>query len=104
MTLTDITTNPPTNIKLDLVLIEDGVAWFENIEEGLTADVPVKHYVNGKDFEFTKDSETYWCFHEEYGYHLVSKDKNKVLTLSMEQTDEGFEIQDTHVLNIVQTH
>ncbi len=102
MTLNEIKAS--TKIKLDLALIEDGVAWFENVEEGFTADVPVKHYSNGNLFEFTKNSETYWCFQEEYGYHLVSKSDNTVLTLFMEQTDTGFEIQSTYVLNVVRKH
>ena len=95
---------PDLRIKLDLALIDDSVAWFENLEEGFTADIPVKHYYNGRVFEFTKDSETYWCFTEKYGYHLVSKYNNTVLTLFMEQTDEGFEIQSTYVLYVVQKH
>ncbi len=96
--------SPDIKIKIDLVLIENNVAWFESYDAEFTFDLPVRYDTNGKEFEFTKTCETYWCFNEDVGYHVVSKDGNKVLVLMLESKEDGYEIQNGYIYNIVQTH
>lgn len=101
MKLTEIA---QTKIKLDLTLIEDNVAWFENLETGMTFDFPVHYHRNDRTYEITNESETYWCFREDIGYHIVSKTDNKIMVLQVESTYEGFEIKEGHIYHIVKKH
>lgn len=91
------------NIKLDLMHIEDGVAWFENVMSGFSADLPTSYSSEGRTFEIAENSEVLFCRDEE-GHCIIAKGENKVLVLFLERTDMGYEIQDVHILNMVRSH
>lgn len=104
MKLQDVKYVPEINILLDLVLVENDVAWLEERGGKFTMDLPVEYDIEGRTYEITKESETHWCFTEDHGYHVVSKTDNKVLILFLEQTDLGYEIQSGKIFNIVKSH
>ena len=89
---------------MDVTLVEDGVAWMENVEEHFTLDIPYKFNIDDRTFEITKESESYWCFDKENGYHFVSRTDKKYLVLFMEHTPEGYEIQSGKILHEVTKH
>lgn len=103
--MTSTNTNELTKVKLDLTFIdENGVAWFENTAIDFTADLPAKYEKDDRSFEITKDSETYWCFDDEVGYFVLSKTDHKVIFISVEPTEEGYEIQDVQIMHMKTVH
>ena len=104
MKLQEIKYAPEFKLQLDLVFVENNIAWLEERGGDFTMDLPLRYDTEGRTFEITKESESYWCFTEDHGYHFVSKDDNKVLILFLEQTDLGYEIQYGKIYNIVQSH
>lgn len=103
MKLNEITI--PPKIKMDVVFIDElGIVWMENVEEQFTLDIPSKFTMDDRTFEITKESESYWCFDDQYGYHFVSRTDKKYLFLFMEKTDAGFEIQSGNILHEVTKH
>ena len=90
--------------QLSLVEIKNNVAWFASNTSEFTADLPAKYEFNDKVFNFKKGDNIFWCHDEEYGYHVVSNQDSKFLTLMLEETDIGFEIAGIYIFNVVQTH
>lgn len=103
MKLNEITT--PSKMKMDVAFIDEiGIVWMENAENQFTLDIPHKFNMDDRTFEITKESESYWCFDDQHGYHFVSRTDKKYLVLFMEKTDVGFEIQSGDILHEVTKH
>ncbi|MGZ8924499.1 MAG: hypothetical protein ACXW2E_01315 [Nitrososphaeraceae archaeon] len=96
--------NSDIKIRHRLVYIDNGIGWFESEDQKSTLDIPINFSEHDKEFVITHESENYWCFTIEHGYHFVSRNDNTVLILFMDKTDRGFEIQSGRILNIIKKH
>jgi hypothetical protein len=88
--------------ELDLVEIKNDIAWFASNTSDLTMDLQVHHTFQDRTFDFKVGDKVLWCYEEEYGYYVAAKQDKKILTLFLEETEEGFEITGSYILNIIQ--